>query len=147
MKLSTKTRYGTRALLDLAIHQTENSPVPLKDIAKRQIISPTYLEHIMALLISAGLINSVRGSKGGVYLSKPAQKINLKEVVELLEGQTAPVECLAGTKTCPRSSLCATQDLWNEVGKAIDQVLKSTTLKDLVEKQKSKGSAENMYYI
>jgi Rrf2 family transcriptional regulator, cysteine metabolism repressor len=147
MKFSTKTRYGTRALLDLAIHQKGNTPVPLKDIAGRQSISLNYLEHIITHLITANIIGSTRGIKGGVYLTRSAKHINLKEVVELLEGQTNPVECLVGVKTCPRSSLCATQDLWHAVGSAIDKVLQNTTLQDLADKQKIKNKSENMYYI
>ena len=81
MKFSAKTRYGTRALLDLAMHQESNSPVPLKEIAGRQDISLTYLEHIIAPLIAAGLINSVRGTRGGISLAKIARDITLKEVV------------------------------------------------------------------
>jgi Rrf2 family transcriptional regulator, cysteine metabolism repressor len=147
MKLSTKTRYGTRALLDLALHQKGRTPVPLKDIAERQAISLNYLEHIVAPLVSGGLVNSTRGSKGGVALAKPAQQITLKEIVELLEGPSTLVECLVGSKICPRSSLCATQDLWNDIGKAIDGVLESTTLQDLAEKQKNKVRNAEMYYI
>jgi Rrf2 family transcriptional regulator, cysteine metabolism repressor len=146
MKLSTKTRYGTRALLDLAL-QSQGKHVTLKDISNRQAISLNYLEHIFAQLISAGIVNSYRGVNGGVALAKSPQQINIKEVVELLDGPVTPVDCLIGSKTCPPSSLCATQDLWRDVGKAIDQVLSSTTLLDLVEKQKSKNHDQNMYYI
>jgi len=147
MKLSTKIRYGTRALLDLALHSRGSAPVPLKEIAQRQAISLYYLEHIISLLISGGMVSSARGVKGGVTLAKSAQQINLKEVVELLDGPVASVDCLVGSKTCPRSSLCATQDLWKDVGQAIDQVLKSTTLFDLAEKQKNKNRTPDMYYI
>jgi Rrf2 family transcriptional regulator, cysteine metabolism repressor len=147
MKISTKTRYGTRALVDLAINQKGHSPVPIKSIAERQGISNTYLEHIVAPLISGGIVTSIRGSRGGVVLARPAQDISLKEVMELLEGPSNLVECLVGSKTCPRSSLCATQDLWNDIGQAIEGVLKSTSLRDLAEKQKNKSRTENMYYI
>jgi Rrf2 family transcriptional regulator, cysteine metabolism repressor len=147
MKLSTKTRYGTRALVDLAIHQKGHTPVSLKDISERQMISLSYLEHIITPLLSAGMVNSTRGPKGGVALTKPARDIRLKEIVALLEGPTTLVECLVGSKTCPRSSLCATQDLWNEIGHAIDGVLESTTLQDLADKQKNKVRSAEMYYI
>lgn len=147
MKLSTKTRYGTRALLDLAIHQQGNSPVPLKAIAQRQAISLTYLEHIIAPLIASGIVSSVRGAKGGISLAKSARDITLKEVVEILEGPTAPAECVTSPQTCSRSGLCATQDIWGEIKKAVDRVLVSTTLQDLVERQSHKEPAADMYFI
>jgi len=147
MKLSTKGQYGTRALLDLALHRGEG-PVPLKDIAQRQDISLQYLEHLITPLIAAGIVRSTRGARGGVWLVKPPQEIKLSEVIQLLEGQIAPVECINNPDSCPRSDLCATRDVWSELKKAMDGVLESTTLQDLVERQKSKEQPqEAMYYI
>ncbi len=91
MKLSTRTRYGTRALVDMAIHQKRDAPVRLKEIAERQDISIGYLEHIITPLVNAGLINSVRGINGGLSLGRDSRDITLKEVVDLLEGQIVPV--------------------------------------------------------
>jgi Rrf2 family transcriptional regulator, cysteine metabolism repressor len=147
MKLSTRVRYGTRALLDLAIHSRANSNVTLKEIAKRQEISVTYLEHLVGPLIDGGLIRSIRGSRGGVSLARPAREITLKEIVNLLEGPTGPVDCLIGSNTCPRSGACATQDIWDEMGQAIDRVLAAKTLQDLVERQNSQDNSKSMYYI
>lgn len=147
MKLSTKGQYGTRALLDLALHRGEG-PVPLKDIAQRQDISLKYLEHLITPLIAAGIVRSTRGARGGVWLVRPPQEIKLSEVIQLLEGQIAPVECINNPESCPRSDLCATRDVWSELKKAMDGVLESTTLQDLVERQKSKEQPqEAMYYI
>jgi len=147
MKLSTKGQYGTRALLDLALHRGEG-PVPLKDIAQRQDISLQYLEHLITPLIAAGIVRSTRGARGGVWLVRPPQKIRLSEVIQLLEGQIAPVECINNPESCPRSDFCATRDVWSELKKAMDGVLESTTLQDLVERQKSKEQPqEAMYYI
>jgi Rrf2 family cysteine metabolism transcriptional repressor len=147
MKLSTKTRYGTRALLDLAIHQKGKSPVHLKDIAKRQEISLSYLEHIIIPLISTGIIKSVRGARGGISLAKAARHITLKDVVDILEGPIAPVECVISPQVCHRSGSCATRDVWSDVKKAIDQVLISSTLQDLVERQTNKESTSDTYCI
>ena len=119
MKLSTRARYGTRALLDLAI-QGSGEPVSLKDIAKRQQISLQYLEHLMTPLIAAGLVRSVRGPKGGVMLAKPPEKIMLSEIIQLLEGSIAPVDCVDNPKLCPRSGLCVTRDIWDEVKQAME---------------------------
>ena len=146
MKLSTRARYATRALLDLAIHQGE-SPVLLKNIALRQQISLQYLEHLVTPLKAAGIILSTRGPRGGVSLAKPPEEIKLNEVVQLLEGSIAPVECVDKPGVCPRSELCVTRDIWGELKKAMNGVLEATTLQDLVERQKQKGSAQGMYHI
>ena len=147
MKLSTRARYGTRALLDLALHPSEE-PVSLKDIAQRQQISLQYLEHLMTPLITMGMVRSVRGPKGGVSLAKPPNQILLSEIIQLLEGSTAPVECVDNPKLCPRSELCVTRDIWDELKKAMNGVLESTTLQNLVERQESKKVPEDaMYHI
>jgi len=138
MRLSTKGRYGTRVLLDLALHPGEGL-IPLKDIARRQEISLPYLEHLIAPLITGGMIKSTRGPRGGVSLIKRPDKIKLSEVIQLLEGTIVPVNCLINPKAYPRSDYCATRDIWDEIRKAIDGVLESTTLQDLVERQKQKG--------
>ena len=147
MKLSTRARYGTRALLELALHGG-SQPVLLRDIAKRQGISLPYLEHLISPLIAAGIIRSVRGPQGGVWLAKPPQQIKLSEVFKLLEGSTAPVECIENPEVCARSGICVTRDLWDELGEAMNKVLSSTTLQDLVERLKGKVQPEEiMYYI
>ena len=147
MKLSTRARYGTRALLDLTLHSGEG-PVLLRDIAQRQQISPPYLEHLIAPLVAAGIIRSTRGARGGVWLARPPEEIKLSEVIGLLEGSIAPVECVSDPKYCPRSDFCVTRDIWGELKKAMNGVLESTTLRDLVERQKGKGQSEEaMYYI
>lgn len=147
MKLSTRGQYGTRALLDLALHQ-EEEPILLKDIARRQQISLRYLEQLMSPLVTGGIVRSTRGPKGGVSLAKPAEEIKLSEVIRFLEGSMAPVECVNNPRTCPRSKLCVTRDVWAELGKAMNGVLESTSLQDLVERQRKKEqSGEVMYYI
>jgi len=147
MKLSTRTRYGTRALLDLAIHQDE-APISLKDIAQRQQISVQYLEHLITPLISAGIVRSVRGPKGGISLAKSPKQIALSEIFKLLEGSISPVECIDNPKLCSRSDSCVTRDIWEEMKKAMNGVLETTTLDSLVERQKIKKPAKDaMYYI
>jgi Rrf2 family protein len=147
MKLSTRTRYGTRALLDLAIHQDE-SPVSLKDIAERQQISLQYLEHLITPLIASGIVRSIRGPKGGVALAKSPNQITLSQIMKLLEGSTTLVECVDNPKLCSRADSCVTRDIWDEMNKAMNVVMESTTLQDLVERQKNKKQLkEAMYYI
>lgn len=147
MKLSTKTRYGTRALLELALHQGEG-PMFLKDIARQQQISLPYLEHLIAPLIAGGIIRSTKGPKGGISLARNAEDIKLSEIIRLLEGSLAPVECVDNPKACRRSGACAAHDVWSRLKEAMDEVLESTTLQDLAEQQRQKGQpASAMYYI
>ena len=147
MKLSTKGQYGTRMLLDIALHQDEE-PVLLRDIAHRQQISLPYLEHLVTPLIAGGIVRSTRGAKGGISLARPSEQIRLNEVIQLLEGSIAPVECVNDPGVCSRSELCVTRDLWDELKQAMNGVLESTTLQNLVERQKEKQQLEaGMYYI
>jgi Rrf2 family cysteine metabolism transcriptional repressor len=147
MKISTRGRYGTRVLLDLALHGGKG-PVPLKDIARRQQISLLYLEHLIAPLVAVGMIRSARGARGGVWLARSPQEIRLSEVIGLLEGSIVAVDCIGAPDACPRSEFCVTRDIWSELKKAMDGVLESITLQNLVERQKGKEqSVEKMYYI
>ncbi|MFC1983586.1 RrF2 family transcriptional regulator [Chloroflexota bacterium] len=147
MKLSTKGRYGTRALLELASHYGEG-PIQLKDIAQRQQISLRYLEHLITPLVAGGILRSIRGAGGGVLLARPPEEIKLSEVVQLLEGPTAPVECVDNPEICDRSQLCVSRDVWGELKKAINGVLEATTLANLVYRDKQKEKPElAMYYI
>ena len=147
MKLSTRGRYATRALLELALHQGDG-PIQLKDIARRQQISLRYLEHLITPLISGGIVQSIRGAKGGVWLAKAPEEIRLSDVIQLLEGSMAPVACVDNPEICGRSAFCVTRDIWGELKKAIDEILESTTLHDLVERQKNKEQPKQlMYYL
>jgi Rrf2 family protein len=133
--------------MDLALNAT-GKPVQLKDIATRQNISLSYLEHLIIPLITAGVIQSTRGSRGGIRLARPANKIRLDEILEVLEGPIAPVDCLKSDQVCPRSGACATQDIWDEMKMAMLAVLRSKTLQDLADRQKSKNNQPaTMFYI
>jgi len=145
MKLSTRGRYGTRVLLDLALREG-TEPVPLKDIARRQQISLLYLEHIIAPLIAARMIRSTRGARGGVQLARLPQEIKLNEIVGLLEGSIGPADCVNDPGVCSRSELCATRDVWIELKKAMEGVLESKTLQDLVDMQKKKKTEYMVMY-
>ena len=145
MKLSTRARYGTRALLYLAINKGKG-PIPLRDVARREQISLHYLEHLITPLIAGGILRSTRGARGGISLARPPDEIRLSEVVQLLEGSTALVECLNNPEVCTRSELCVPRDIWGELKQAIDGVLESTTLQDLVERQKRKEPTEAIMY-
>ena len=137
MKLSTRGRYATRALLDLACHQ-DGGPIQLKDIAERQQFSLQYLEHLITPLIASGMMRSARGARGGVWLARSPQEIRLSDVIGIVEGSTAPVDCVTDLEACPRSGSCVAREVWIELKEAIDRVLASKTLHDLVEMQKQK---------
>lgn len=149
MKLSTRGRYGTKVLLDLALHQGEG-PILLRDISRRQKVPLHYLEHLITPLISGGVIRSNRGAKGGIWLVKSPDEINLSEIILLLEGSIAPAECVNNPALCEQANSCVTRDVWLEMKNAMTGVLESITLHDLVERQKNKEqsqSKETMYYI
>lgn len=134
MRLSTKTRYGLRALVDLAMHDTDR-PIMLRKISDRQHISKKYLDNIFSSLRVAGLLRTVRGASGGYLLAKPASEIQLSEVVSALEGSMAPVECTKNEELCSRSVDCAARELWVGLEEAISKVLEGRSLEDLVQRQ------------
>lgn len=137
MKLSTKARYGLRALLDIAQY-SDKGPVLLKDIAQRQDISRNYLEQILLSLKAAGLVRSERGNRGGFVLTKLPSEIRLDEVIQVLEGKMALVECVGEPKVCPRVSFCSTHELWSELSEMMNRVLSSKTLQDLIHIEQKK---------
>lgn len=145
MKLSTRTRYGTRALLELSLHRGEE-PVFLKDIARRQQISLSYLEHIIAPLIAGGILRSTKGPRGGISLARNPEEIKLSEITQLLEGSVAPAECVNNPGICKRSEFCVTRDIWSELKDVMDGFLGATTLQDLVERHSKKEQPEPVMY-
>jgi Rrf2 family cysteine metabolism transcriptional repressor len=147
MKLSTKIRYGARAMLVLASHHGEG-PLELHEIAKKERISIKYLEQVIIPLRTAGLVKSVRGAKGGYSLGRSPAEICLKDIVEILEGPVTLVDCLVDPKRCERSAACVTREIWNEVSESICSIFRSITLEDMVRRQKEKeGMIAPMYEI
>jgi len=132
MKLSTRLRYVTRALIDLELNATTEL-IPLNDIAKRQDISLKYLEHLVPPLVKASIVSSVRGPRGGIRMLRQPEDINLGELYEMYEGGKAVVDCLYDRDACPRVDFCRTHDLWREVNDAVLGVLRSKSLADLIE--------------
>jgi len=136
MRLSTKSRYGTRAVLDIALQ--EKTVIPLRKVAERQQISLSYLEHLVTPLIIGSILRSSRGREGGISLAKPPAEIKISEIIQILEGQTVTVDCVKNSFVCERSEFCVVRDLWIELNDAMDNVLQSTSIADLVEKHKIK---------
>ena len=133
MKLSTRSRYGTRMLLYMAQHYNQG-PVHLGDIAKRQNISLKYLEQIIIPLKKAHYVESQRGPKGGHMLAKPPEQITVGEIVALLEEGTSLVECTEHAERCDRSQNCPTRMIWQDAAQAMFDNLRAITLADLIER-------------
>lgn len=139
MKLSARTRYGVRAILELA-ENASKGPLQLRVIARRQEISAKYLEQLMAVLKSAGFVRSIRGAKGGYVLAKQPDQIRLDEVFHCLEGTVTTTECVDSKELCHRAADCAARLIWAQVHQAIEDVLQSMSLQDLIEKARKHGA-------
>lgn len=137
MKLSTRGRYGARLMLDLSL-QHGQGPVLLRELAERQGLSAKYLDQLAGNLRTAGLLKSKRGVGGGIMLAKPPQQISLLEVVEAVEGALSLVRCVAHPEGCPRSQKCVTFEVWDELARAMRNVLSKITLADLARRHKQK---------
>lgn len=149
MKISTKGRYGLKAMLDLALHESEGL-MPLKNIAERQELSENYLEQLFASLKKADLVKSIRGSQGGYLLGAPADSITVGAILRALEGSMAPVDCVVEDENnvCSRNEFCVTRGIWLKIRDSINQVIDGITLQDLVEDyRKNRNSESEMYFI
>ena len=135
MKLSTKCRYGSRAVMEIA-RCSKHGPVKRKDIVKNQQISDSYLENILIALKNGGVIDTIRGANGGYLLRRSASDVTLLEIVNILDGTLSPVECLDNTSVCSRSARCATRIAWERMKQAKEDVLRSITIKELLEHEK-----------
>ncbi len=136
MKLSTKGRYGLRALIDLALYSEEEA-VSLQSIAGRQNISVSYLEQLVRKLKKEGLVTSVRGAQGGYKLAKPAQEISVGEVLRALEGSINAVSCGEGENVhCQGEDLCVTRYVWQRINASIQETVDSIMLEQLVEESR-----------
>ncbi len=136
MKLSTRTRYGMRAILELA-ENYGNGALRLKTIARHQELSVKYLEQLMAILKSAGIVRSIRGPKGGYALAKSPAQIKVSDCFVCLEGPVITTECVEDDSFCTRAEDCVTRQVWTQVQKAVMDVLNSMTLQSLVDMAKS----------
>ena len=136
MRLSTRSRYAVRALIDLAVHLGEG-PVLVREIADREDISVRYLEQLLLPLKAAGLVRATRGANGGFTLVKDPADVNLREIIQIMEGSTAFTECVDSMDVCPRANICNLRDSWIEVTEAANKVLERTTLKTLADRQSS----------
>ena len=139
MRVSTRGRYALRLMLDLAMNNT-GEPVRLKDVAKRQEISETYLEQIISILNKAGCVKSVRGPAGGYSLKRKPEEYTVGMILRLTEGSLAPVDCVEDGTDCGRADQCVTVLLWKKLNDAINGVVDNITLADLVDWQMQKAN-------
>ena len=136
MRLSTRSRYGARMMMDLAEHY-DKGPTPLGDIAKRQDISVKYLEQLIIPLKQGNFIRSVRGPKGGHMLARPPEEISVGQIVTALEGGTELTNCIGNPIECRRSSSCLTRCIWKDVSRMIYDHLHSITLSTILEMEQN----------
>lgn len=136
MKISTKGRYGVRFMVDLVAHSTEGN-VTLKEVAKRQAISEKYLWQIVNPLKAVGLLRAIAGPGGGYTLAKPPSAVTLRDILAVLEGDCTLVACVTTPTVCPRSSACASREVWRELDGKLAEAMQSITLSDMVAKQKA----------
>jgi Rrf2 family transcriptional regulator, iron-sulfur cluster assembly transcription factor len=144
MRLSTKSRYGLRALFDIA-YNSGTLPAQIQDISRRQEISPRYLEQIFQHFKKSGILKSKRGPNGGYYLARSPENITVKEIIQSAEGDIALVECVSGKVSkkkkgdCPSNGGCVTQIVWQEATDKLNELFTSITLKTLCEKGQAMG--------
>ncbi len=155
MRLSTKSRYGLRALFDIA-YNSPNLPAQIQDISRRQKISPRYLEQIFQALKKKGILKSKRGPQGGYILARSPEQITVKEIIQATEGDMMLVDCSPGENKkrgeCTFNGSCVTQTVWQEASAQLDQLFSSLTLKTLCERGQAIGVKREqdhrfVYYI
>ncbi len=159
MKLTTKSRYGVRAIFDIAYH-TGGLPAQIKDISDRQRISPRYLEQIFQKLKKAGILGSKRGPKGGYYLLKEPKDITIYDIITTTEGPIELVFCVGEDEAggscdatmCDMKDQCVASPLWKELGDRIAEIFRTTTIQNLCQKAEALGierklDSRFMYYI
>jgi Rrf2 family protein len=154
MRLSTQSRYGVRAIFDIA-YNSEGLETQVKDISRRQGISPRYLEQIFQKLKKAGIVGSKRGPSGGYFLNKKAEEITVGDVIRTTEGGIDPVLCINpedSSQPCDRLGECVTRLIWDEAGNRLKEYFDSVTVKDLCRMAQKMGLRKEldrrfMYYI
>lgn len=140
MRIPMKVDYGVRALVDLAERAGADRPIRTADIAERQGVPEPYLDQVLTTLNKFGFVASRRGPQGGHGLARDAAAITLDEVVGALDGSNSPLECIDDAAGCALSDCCAQRDIWRDVEDAIHRVLTTTTIADLVSRQRERAN-------
>lgn len=145
MKISTKGRYGLKAMVDLALYSTSENTITLKSISERQDVSERYLEQIFSSLRKNDLVKSIKGPQGGYMLSRAPREITAGDIIRALEGDIHIVSTEDELKC--KIDKCIKENLWNKINESIDDIVDSITLEDLVLEYKKIDNEEYMYYI
>lgn len=149
MKLSTKSRYGLRAMVDLAVYAT-GEQVPLYAIAERQNISITYLEQVFSALRKSGIVKSVKGAQGGYILVEKPERIKVGSILRILEGDLSIVDDAVNDDQSQKNRIryCLKKNVWDKMNIRLDQLINSISLGDLADEYKRiNGLNAPMYYI
>jgi len=147
MKMSTKGRYGLRAMLDLALN-SGGDHVALNTIAERQNISSNYLEQVFSILRKAGLVNSVKGAQGGYVLADSANRITVGQILRALEGDLAVAGDNSDNESTNSVEYCLKKQVWEKINESINEVVDAITLEDLIiDYKKMQGHLSLMFYI
>ena len=146
MKLSTRSTYGVRAMLALALQQPGTGPLMVRDIAEQHHLPATYLEQLMVLLRKAGWVSATRGAHGGYALARPAAEITLAEIIEVLEGPLSLADCPTGAGCCGHPESCAVYGLWQQASQALIDVFGNITLGTLAEQQRARECGAALMY-
>lgn len=137
MRLSTKVRYSTRAIIEIAISSENNVPIKMRLISVRQSIPMSYLEQLLMLLRRAGFVKSVRGPSGGYVLAKKPFEITLLDIITAVDGEFNLTQCLAlGEEYCVKIDKCVARRFWDRLQNVIKSYLKKITLEQLAQKQR-----------
>jgi len=131
MKLTTRTTYGIRAILELALNYNKK-PIKRKEISEKQDISEAYLENILLILKSVGIISSFRGPEGGYILNRPPSMIKLGEIVEALDGSLDPIDCITNPNNYNKSNDCLVREIWIKLKELQEDFLYSITIEDII---------------
>ncbi|MEN6349394.1 MAG: Rrf2 family transcriptional regulator [Syntrophomonas sp.] len=147
MKMSTKGRYGLRAMLDLALN-SGGDHVALNTIAERQNISANYLEQVFSILRKAGLVNSVKGAQGGYVLADSANRITVGQILRALEGDLAVAGDSRENEPANSVEYCLKKQVWDKINESLNEVVDAITLEDLmIDFKKMQGHLSLMFYI
>jgi Rrf2 family cysteine metabolism transcriptional repressor len=140
MRLSTKGEYASRAMLELSLRYEEGA-LHSREISKAQQIPPRFLEQILLLLKRAGYLKSRKGQRGGYVLARPPSEINVAEIIRVMDGPLAPIDCVSvmAHEPCPMEKTCGLRWLWKDVRDAVAEILERTTFADLVERSGRAG--------
>ena len=134
MKISTRGRYGLRILLDLALHDN-GSPRMIRDIAGSQRISEKYISRLIIDLRRAGMVKSIRGSRGGYRIARYPKNLTVLDVIEVMEGPVSLIDCVT-TECCDRQRGCAVRSIWCDMNNQIRSALAAVTLQDVIDRQR-----------